>query len=94
MSLKQLVPITQLTPTRGFAAQLATAMTVIIASQIGLPVSTTHILVGAILGVGMARGLAAIDLNVVRSIFLSWIVTVPLGAMIAIVFFYILVALL
>ncbi len=86
--------ITQLTPSRGFAAELAAASTIVIASGTGMPVSTTHTLVGAVLGVGMARGIEAIDLRVVGRIFASWIVTVPIGALLAIVFFYILRAVL
>lgn len=86
--------ITQLTPSRGFAAELAAASTIVIASGTGLPVSTTHTLVGAILGVGFARGIEAIDLRVVGRIFASWIITVPAGALLAIVFFYILRAVL
>ncbi|MDD3516871.1 MAG: inorganic phosphate transporter [Chromatiales bacterium] len=80
--------ITQLTPSRGFAATLAAAGTVVLASGTGLPVSTTHTLVGAVLGVGLARGIAAINLSVVRAIFMSWIVTLPAGALLAIAFFY------
>ncbi|NKB46334.1 MAG: phosphate permease [Legionellales bacterium] len=82
--------ITELTPSRGFAAELATASTVVIASGTGLPISTTQTLVGAVLGVGLARGLAALKLNVVRNIFMSWVVTLPVGALLAIVFFYVL----
>ena len=84
--------ITELTPSRGFAATLAAATTVVLASGTGLPVSTTHTLVGGVLGVGLARGIAALDMNVVRTIFLSWIVTLPAGALLAILFFYILKA--
>ncbi len=80
--------ITELTPSRGFAATLAAATTVVIASGTGLPISTTHTLVGAVLGVGLARGIASLNLNVVRTIFLSWIVTLPAGAILAIVFFF------
>jgi inorganic phosphate transporter, PiT family len=65
---------------------------VVLASGTGLPVSTTHTLVGAVLGVGLARGIAALNLNVVRTIFLSWIVTLPAGALMSIFFFYIFVA--
>lgn len=82
--------ITHLTPSRGFAAELAAATTIVVASGTGLPISTTHTLVGAILGVGIARGIAAINLAVVRDIFLSWIITVPAGAVLAIIFFYVL----
>ena len=81
--------ITELTPSRGFAATLAAATTVVIASGTGLPISTTHTLVGAVLGVGLARGIGALNLNVVRTIFLSWIVTLPAGALMSIAFFFI-----
>ncbi|NVK22207.1 MAG: inorganic phosphate transporter [Kangiellaceae bacterium] len=81
--------ITHLTPSRGFAAELAAASTVIIASGAGLPISTTQTLVGAVLGVGMARGIAALNLGVVRNIFVSWVVTLPAGALLSIIFFYI-----
>lgn len=81
--------ITQLTPSRGFAAELAAATTIVIASGTGIPISTTHTLVGAVLGVGMARGIEAIDLRVVVKILVSWVVTIPAGAMLAIVFFFI-----
>ena len=80
--------ITELTPSRGFAAELAAATTVVLASGTGLPISTTHTLVGAVLGVGLARGLSAIDLNVVGRIFLSWLVTLPVGAGLSIIFFF------
>ncbi len=82
--------ITELTPSRGFAATLAAATTVVIASGTGIPISTTHTLVGAVLGVGLARGIASLDLKVVRTIFLSWIVTLPAGAILAIIFFFML----
>lgn len=81
--------ITQLTPSRGFAAELAAATTIVIASGTGMPISTTHTLVGAVLGVGMARGIEAIDLRVVGRILVSWVVTIPAGAFLAIVFFFI-----
>ncbi|PKF61688.1 inorganic phosphate transporter [Psychromonas sp. psych-6C06] len=80
--------ITHLTPSRGFAAELAAASTVVIASGTGLPISTTQTLVGAVLGVGMARGIAALNLGVVRNIVISWVVTLPVGAGLSIVFFY------
>ena len=80
--------ITELTPSRGFAAELAAAGTVVIASGTGLPISTTHTLVGAVLGVGLARGIGAINLSVVGKIILSWIVTLPVGAGLSILFFF------
>ena len=80
--------ITELTPSRGFAAELAAAGTVVIASGTGLPISTTHTLVGAVLGVGLARGIGAINLGVVGKIILSWIVTLPVGAGLSILFFF------
>ena len=80
--------ITELTPSRGFAAELAAAGTVVIASGTGLPISTTHTLVGAVLGVGLARGIGAINLGVVGKIILSWIVTLPIGAGLSILFFF------
>ncbi len=79
--------ITALTPSSGFAAELAAASTVVIASGYSLPVSTTHTLVGGVLGVGLARGIAALNLKVVGIIFLSWLVTLPAGAILSIVFF-------
>ncbi|WP_448546750.1 inorganic phosphate transporter [Thalassotalea fusca] len=80
--------ITHLTPSRGFAAELAAACTVVIASGTGLPISTTQTLVGAVLGVGMARGIAAIDLGVVRNIVVSWVITLPVGAGLSILIFW------
>jgi PiT family inorganic phosphate transporter len=82
--------ITELTPSRGFCCEVSAATTVVLASGIGLPISTTHTLVGAVLGVGMARGVSAINLSIVRGIFMSWIITLPIGAGLAIFFFFIL----
>lgn len=82
--------ITHLTPSRGFAAELSAASTVVIASGAGLPISTTQTLVGAVLGVGLARGIAALNLGVVRNIFISWVITLPVGAGLAVIFFYLL----
>lgn len=79
--------ITEITPTRGFAAQFGTATTVLMCSLLGLPISTTFVLVGAVLGVGLARGVAAIDMRVVRGIFMSWIITLPASAIGAIVIY-------
>jgi inorganic phosphate transporter, PiT family len=80
--------ITELTPSRGFAATLAAASTVVLASGTGLPISTTHTLVGAILGVGLARGMAALNLNVIGTIVMSWLITLPAGAGLSILFFF------
>ena len=82
--------ITHLTPSRGFAAELAAASTIVFASGTGMPISTTHTLVGAVLGVGMARGITAINMAVVGQVFLSWVVTIPAGAGLSILFFFIL----
>ncbi|MBT8484047.1 MAG: inorganic phosphate transporter [Phycisphaerae bacterium] len=80
--------ITSLTPTRGFCAEIGAATTIVLASKLGLPISTTHTLVGAVLGVGLARGISALNLNTVRDIAISWVVTIPAGAGLTIVFFY------
>lgn len=80
--------ITELTPSRGFAAELAAATTVVVASGTGLPISTTHTLVGAVLGVGMARGIAALNLGVLKNIAVSWVVTLPAGAILSMIFFF------
>ncbi len=80
--------ITHLTPSRGFAAELAAATTVVIASGTGIPVSTTHTLVGAVLGVGLAKGISALNLGVVGRIVLSWLITLPVGAVLSILFFF------
>ena len=82
--------ITDLTPSRGFCCNLAASSTVVLASGTGLPISTTHTLVGAVLGVGFARGISALNLRVIGSIFMSWIITLPAGAILAVIFFYIL----
>ena len=80
--------ITELTPTRGFCATMAAAITVVLASRLGLPVSTTHIAVGAVIGVGLARGIGAIDLRVIGGIFISWIITLPVGGVLAALIFF------
>ena len=80
--------ITELTPSRGFAAELAAAATVVFASTLGLPISTTHTLVGAVLGVGLARGMGALNFKMVGQIFASWVVTLPAGAGLSIIFFF------
>jgi PiT family inorganic phosphate transporter len=84
--------ITELTPTRGFSAEFGAAVTIVVASRFGLPISTTHTLVGAVLGVGLARGIGALNLATVRNIVVSWVVTIPAGALLAIIFYYVLSA--
>jgi PiT family inorganic phosphate transporter len=82
--------ITALTPSRAFCATLAAATTVIVSTSTGIPVSATQTLVGAVLGVGLARGIGALNLTVIRNIFTSWIITIPATATICIVFFFLL----
>jgi len=79
--------ITEITPTRGFSAEFATASTVLTCSLMGLPISTTLVLVGSVMGVGLARGFAAIDLKVIRRIFASWLITIPVSAAFAAVIY-------
>ncbi len=84
--------ITHLTPSRGYTAEFAAALTIVVASQMGMPISTTHTLVGAVLGVGLARGLAATNFSTVIQIAVSWVVTLPAGAALCIGFYWILKA--
>jgi len=86
--------ITTLTPSRAFAATLAAASTVVVSTSTGIPVSATQTLVGAVFGVGLARGIDALNLTVIRNIFMSWIITIPAAAGIATLFFYLLRAVL
>ena len=79
--------ITELTPTRGFAAEFGAACTVLIASVMGLPVSTTHVLVGGVIGVGLAMGLAALNLRTLRNIVASWLATVPAAGVLSALIF-------
>jgi len=80
--------ITELTPTRGFSAEFGAAITILVASKFGLPISTTHCIVGAVLGVGLARGISALNIRVLRDIVLSWIITIPSSAIVCILIFY------
>ncbi len=80
--------ITTLTPSRAFAATLAAASTVVVSTSTGIPVSATQTLVGAVFGVGLARGIDALNLTVIRNIFLSWIITIPVAAILASIFFF------
>lgn len=79
--------ITQLTPTRGFAAEFAAASTILVASKFGMPISTTHAIVGAVLGVGLAKGLSALNFNLIRDIFLSWVITLPSAAIFTVIIY-------
>jgi phosphate/sulfate permease len=82
--------ITELTPSRGFSAEFSAAITILLASKLGLPISTTHTLVGAVLGVGMARGFTTLDMRVIRNIAISWIITIPVGAVGVVIIYHIL----
>ena len=84
--------ITALTPTRGFCAEFGAAATILIASKLGLPVSTTHCIVGAVLGVGLAKGISALNLRMIKDIVLSWIITIPSSAIACILFYLIIKA--
>jgi len=81
--------ITALTPSRGFAATVAAASTVVASTSMGIPVSATQTLVGAILGVGLARGIGALNLTVIRNIFMSWFVTLPVASILTIIFYFV-----
>jgi phosphate/sulfate permease len=81
--------ITELTPTRGFAAEFGAAITIVLASKLAIPVSTTHTLVGAVLGVGLARGLNSLNLRTIREIVISWVITIPAAALLTAVFYFI-----
>ncbi|WP_022670140.1 inorganic phosphate transporter [Hippea alviniae] len=72
--------ITDMTPSRGFAAEFGAATTVLVCSKMGLPISTTHTLVGAVIGVGLARGIGALNLKVLKDIVVSWLLTLPIAA--------------
>jgi PiT family inorganic phosphate transporter len=85
--------ITEITPTRGFSADFGTATTVLVFSKLGMPISTTFVIVGAVMGVGLARGFAALDLGVIRRIFTSWVITIPISAVLSMVIFWVLMAL-
>lgn len=79
--------ITELTPTRGFAATFGAATTVLICSKLGMPVSTTHVIVGSIIGVALARGIGALNTAIIKDIFASWIITIPASAIFTMIIF-------
>ena len=79
--------ITSLTNTRGFSVDFGAATTVLIASKLGMPISTSHTVVGAVIGVGLARGLEAVDLSIIKKIIISWLLTLPIAAGTSVVIF-------
>jgi len=82
--------ITSITPTRGFSAEFGTATTVLLCSRLGMPVSTTHVAVGNIIGVGLARGISAINLSVIKKIFSAWIISLPAAGLFSVTIYFIL----
>lgn len=82
--------ITSITPTRGFSAEFGTATTVLLCSRLGMPVSTTHVAVGNIIGVGLARGISAINLDVIKKIFSAWIISLPAAGLFSVAIYFIL----
>ncbi|MEC9442249.1 MAG: inorganic phosphate transporter [Myxococcota bacterium] len=84
--------ITEITPSRGFAAEFGAASTILLGSQLGVPLSTTHTIVGAVIGVGFARGVNALNLKIIWSIVKSWILTIPFTAILTILVYFVLKA--
>jgi len=82
--------ITEITPSRGFCATFGAATIVLVCSKMGLPVSTTHTLVGSVIGVGFARGLPTLNLGIIQEIVISWLATVPFTAVLSAILFKIL----
>ncbi|MEJ2725584.1 MAG: inorganic phosphate transporter, partial [Deltaproteobacteria bacterium] len=79
--------ITEITPVRGFSAEFGAATTILVCSRLGLPISTTHVLVGAVVGVGVMRGMGVLDLRVVRNIVSSWLITLPFTILLSMAFY-------
>lgn len=82
--------ITEMTPSRGFCAEFGAATVVLVCSKLGLPISTTHTLVGSIIGVGLARGLPTLNVSIIKTIFVSWVATLPFTAVLSMIFYKIL----
>ena len=80
--------ITDMTPSRGFSAEFGAATTVLVCSKLGLPISTTHTLVGSVIGVGLARGIGALNLKILKDIVISWLLTLPIAAVLSAAIFY------
>ncbi len=80
--------ITDMTPSRGFAAEFGAATTVLVCSKMGLPISTTHTLVGSVIGVGLARGIDALNLKILKDIVISWLLTLPIAAVLSATIFF------
>ena len=79
--------ITEITPMRGFCAEFGAATTILVCSRLGLPVSTTHVLVGSVVGIGVMRGMGSLDLRILKNIGLSWIVTLPFTILLSMVIY-------
>ncbi|MGD2127393.1 MAG: inorganic phosphate transporter [Desulfobacteraceae bacterium] len=84
--------ITEITPVRGFCAEFGAATTILVCSRLGLPISTTHVLVGSVIGVGFMRGMGVLDLRVVRNIVSSWFITLPFTIVLSMIFYKLFVA--
>ncbi len=85
--------ITEITPLRGFCAEFGAATTILICSRLGLPISTTHVLVGSVVGVGFMRGTESLDLRVLKNIGLSWVITLPFTVILSIIVYKLLLVL-
>ncbi len=85
--------ITEMTPVRGFSAEFGAATTILVCSRLGLPVSTTHVLVGSVIGVGLMRGMGVLDLRVIRNIVSSWFITLPFTLMLSMLIYKLFIAL-
>ena len=82
--------ITEINPVRGFCAEFGAATTILICSRLGLPISTTHVLVGAVVGIGIVRGMGTLDLRILKNIFISWLITLPFTILLSMILYKIL----